>query len=354
MQHLKRYPLRKNDLLQAWDSADELILHHISQLVLSNKRILIINDHFGAIATGVKDFNPTVYVDSYISHAAIGINSKNQINVINDLSLLDGQYDLVLLQLPKNLSFLEDILCCISHHLHSDSQMIAGYMIKHLSPSWFDLIHRYFGETRTSLAQKKARLIFAQFDKTPLPSPYPKEVNLELFSQTFHNHSNVFSREKLDIGTRFFLEHLPQGRYLSILDLGCANGVVGIRAKQLNPQAQIIFSDESAMAIKSAKTNYARFFQDEATFIWTNCYEKQQADTLDLVLCNPPFHQNQTIGDFIAIQMFQDAFHCLKKGALLRVVGNSHLAYQVKLKKIFGNSQIVATNKKFMIVDAIK
>jgi 23S rRNA (guanine1835-N2)-methyltransferase len=354
MLHLKRYPLRKNELLQAWDSADELILQHISQFDLVNKRILIINDHFGALSSCLKDFKPTIYVDSFISHEAIRYNTHNEILPIYDLGELSGIYDYVLIQLPKNLSYFEDILCHISHHLHPQSQLIAGYMIKHLSPTWFDLLNRYIGATTTTLAQKKARLILAQFEKSPVNSPYPLEVTLDSFQHKFVNHSNVFSREKLDIGTRFFLEHIPTGHFSTILDLGCANGVVGIRAKELNPNAHIIFSDESAMAIKSAQVNFNRFFQAQADFIWTNCYEKQKQDSLDLVLCNPPFHQNQTIGDFIAIQMFQDAFDCLKKGGIMRVIGNSHLAYQVKLKKIFGNSQIVATNKKFMIVDAIK
>jgi 16S rRNA G1207 methylase RsmC len=39
---------------------------------------------------------------------------------------------------------------------------------------------------------------------------------------------------------------------------------------------------------------------------------------------------------------------------VIRVIGNSHLGYQFKLKKIFGNSKIIASNKKFMIIDAMK
>jgi len=72
------------------------------------------------------------------------------------------------------------------------------------------------------------------------------------------------------------------------------------------------------------------------------------------VLCNPPFHQSHTLGDFIAWQMFEDAKHALRPGGLLRVIGNSHRGYQLKLKKIFGNSKIVATNSKFMIIDSYK
>jgi hypothetical protein len=45
---IKRYPLKKNDLLQGWDAADSLILEHMSTLDLYGKSILITNDHFGA------------------------------------------------------------------------------------------------------------------------------------------------------------------------------------------------------------------------------------------------------------------------------------------------------------------
>jgi 16S rRNA G1207 methylase RsmC len=252
------------------------------------------------------------------------------------------------------MSFFEDILCHLTTYLDSKSKVICGSMIKHLAPTSFDLLNKYIGNTTTSLAQKKARLIFADFEKNRVLSPYPLSIQIEHFKHPFTNHSNLFSRDKLDIGTRFFLEHIPFGDYSSILDLGCGNGIIGIKAKMINPSARIIFSDDSAMAIESAKTNYNIHFEDEADFFWTNCFEGRPKSSLDLVLCNPPFHQGNTIGDFIAWQMFQDAYDSLKKGGTLRVIGNSHLGYQIKLKKIFGNSRIVATNSKFIICDAIK
>lgn len=351
---IKRYPLRKNDPLQGWDSADELILEHMDTLLLTGKRILIINDHFGALSCGLKDYDCTTYTDSYVSHMGISLNSDHQIQSINKLTELSGSYDFILIQIPKNMSFLEDILCHITHHLHGESQIICGSMIKHLAPTSFELLQKYIGQTTTSLAKKKARLIFAKFEKQSVKSPYPIEVPIEGFKHPFIHHSNLFSREKLDIGTRFFLDHLPQGQTGKILDIGCANGIIGIKAKMQNPGATIIFSDESSMAIESAKTNYSKFFSDEALFYWTNCFENQPEATLDFVFCNPPFHQQNTIGDFIAWQMFNDSYRSLKKGGLLRVIGNSHLGYQIKLKKIFGNSQIVATNKKFIICEAKK
>lgn len=354
IQEIKRYPHRKNETLQGWDSADELILQHIKQLEPEGKRILIVNDHFGALSCGLEGFDCTTYTDSYVSKMGILHNSNQKIQPIHHLSDLIGIYDYVLIQIPKNQSYFEDILCHLTKHLNPKSKLICGSMVKHLAPASFDLLNKYIGKTSTSLAQKKARLVFADFEKAAVESPYPQSVKIEHFEIPFINHSNLFSREKLDIGSRFFLEHIPRGDFKSILDLGCANGIIGIKAKMMNPQARIYFSDDSAMAILSSKTNYANNFNDDANFFWTNCFEGQPKNSVDLVLCNPPFHQGNTIGDFIAWQMFQDAYDSLKPGGILRVIGNSHLGYQVKLKKLFGNSNIVATNSKFIICDAKK
>jgi 16S rRNA G1207 methylase RsmC len=52
--------------------------------------------------------------------------------------------------------------------------------------------------------------------------------------------------------------------------------------------------------------------------------------------------------------MFVDARRALKTGGVLRVIGNSHLGYHLKLKRIFGKSKIIVSNERFMIVEAVK
>jgi len=359
--HLKRYPARKRETLQAWDSADELILSHLSDIDLAGRRILIANDQFGALSCALRDLEPTVYTDSFLSYQATRLNSAGRISPQSELEALTGVYDLVLIRVPKNMSFFEDLLCHLSNRLSNrllpGAQLICGYMVKHQANTSFELLAKIIGETRTSLARKKARLIFARFEKAnATPSSYPIQLTVPGFEHPFVNHSNLFSREKLDIGTRFFLEHLPQGDFKTILDLGCANGIVGIAAKRLNPSARVMFSDESKMAILSARTNYARYFTDTepAEFHWTNCFEDGVSGSVDLVLCNPPFHQGTTMGDVIARQMFDDAHRVLRPEGKIRVVGNTHLQYQRVLDRVFGNSEILATNSKFMIVEAVK
>lgn len=367
---LKRYPhfsARKTDPLQAWDAADVLMIHHIKNSTQSVGRLLILGDQWGALGTELLDFKPILYTDSFISAKALESNSQAQLKALSKLKDLKnhGPFDSILIKAPKNQSFLEEMLWNIKPLLNKNAQVICGVMVKHQSPSTFDLLARYIGPTTTSLAQKKARLIFCSPGNSveqplaPKSPPYPLLVSMPGFEKPFVHDSNLFSREKLDIGTRFFLEHIPKlsHEHPVCLDLGCANGIIGIQTKRLNPSAHLIFSDDSYMAIQCAQINYATQIKSESKppeFWWTHCFENQPADFLDWVFCNPPFHQHAVIGDFIARQMFKDAHFSLKKGGHLRIVGNSHLKYGQLLKHLFGNSKLIASNAKFMIHEATK
>ncbi len=267
---------------------------------------------------------------------------------------MTGKFVYAFVLIPKNMSFFEDMLAHLSGHLNPGAQVICGSMLKHLAKASFELLNRIIGETHTSLAEKKARLIFAAFQRSDIKSPYPLQVPIEGFEKPFINHSNLFSREKLDIGTRFLLEHIPTGSYPVILDLGCGNGIVGIAAKQRHPGSKIIFSDESRMATLSAADNYRNYFAAEAQTKWIHSYENQEPCSVDLVLLNPPFHQGTSISDLVSWQMFKDSLAALKPRGLLRVIGNSSLHYPAVLQKLFGNSTVVAKNPKFTIVDARK
>ncbi|MEZ4266488.1 MAG: class I SAM-dependent methyltransferase, partial [Myxococcota bacterium] len=152
----------------------------------------------------------------------------------------------------------------------------------------------------------------------------------------------------------FLLSHIPKGEFPVVLDLGCGDGVLGVAAKRQNPSSRLAFCDESRMAVESARANYARRFEDEARFVWTHCYQGQDAGSVDLVLCNPPFHQGHVVGEAVARQMFADAHHALVDGGRLRVVANKHLDYPAALRRLFGACRVVATNRKFVILDAFR
>ena len=145
---------------------------------------------------------------------------------------------------------------------------------------------------------------------------------------------------------------IPQNNYKYVLDLGCGNGILGINLKNKQSDSIVYFSDESKMAIQSANQNYNLYFKDKAHFFWTDSTLgiKQK---FDLVICNPPFHQNNTIMKVIAINMFKDSKKVLLRLGALGVVANRHLNYHIILKKIYGNVKLINQNSKFVILESI-
>lgn len=364
---LRRLPPRKRELLRAWDAADEYLLDYLAEeyTVSSATRLLIVNDNFGALAVALNAFKPYALSDSYLSHAATKINlldnglSENSVHYLNSLEQPTGSFDLVLIKVPKTLALLEDELIRIQACIKPTTKVIAAGMIKGLPKSAWALFERLLGPTRTSLARKKARLIFVdvQLQDKAVISPYPVCYQLEDTQISICNHANVFSRDSLDVGTRFFLKHLPWNTTAQdIIDLGCGNGVVGLMASLSHPQATISFVDESYMAVASAEENFRRQWKNsrKAYFQANDCLTGFKTGSADLILCNPPFHQQSSVGDQIAMRMFKQSRDVLRQGGDLWVIGNRHLGYPVTLKRIFGNCELIASNPKFNILKACR
>jgi 16S rRNA (guanine1207-N2)-methyltransferase len=364
---LQRLPYRKQELLRAWDAADEYLLNHFAEhcAPAPDAKIVIVNDSFGALALALADYQPFAISDSYLSQQATQLNlvanqrQNQQVTLLDSLSLPATGIDYLLIKAPKTLALLEYQLHRLRPLLKPNCTVIVAGMVKNLPPTLWKVLEKLIGPTKPSIAIKKARMIFAELDPdlSIPPNPYPSVYRLEGTELTISNHANVFSRDSLDIGTRFLLQHLPTNRaYQDIIDLGCGNGVVGVSIALQLPVAKLWFVDESFMALASANQNFVSALSENrsAEFVATNCLDGFAANSADCVVCNPPFHQQHTVGDHIAWQMFQQAHKVLRKGGELRVIGNRHLNYHLSLKKLFGNCRQVASNAKFVIFSSQK
>lgn len=369
---LHRYPASQVSNLQAWDAADEHLLQQLDeqlsdQSLAPNANIAIINDGFGALTCALQRMVPeaTLYIETDAKTSQLGTLENLQRNELSDANIhwLNSRENLpqlpaiVLMKLPKNLTYFAHQLIRLSQVLPAGTPILIGAKAKLINQSLLALIAQHLGPASASLAWKKTRVIRATADGNARSLPAPQHWPVPEYQLQISNLANVFAANKLDIGARIMLDNMPEGDYRQVIDLGCGNGILGLRAAQLYPHANIHFIDDSEMAIASTRDNWQQnqLCPGHGHFHWDDCLTHLEAGiSADLVLCNPPFHQGEAITDHIAWQMFVDARKRLQSGGMLQVVGNRHLGYHVKLKRLFGNCRTAASNGKFVILQAIK
>ncbi|APH30104.1 23S rRNA (guanine(1835)-N(2))-methyltransferase RlmG [Salmonella enterica] len=361
---LKRFP-QTDDVnpLLAWEAADEYLLQQLDETEIRGP-VLILNDTFGALSCALAEHSPYSIGDSYLSELGTRENLRHNGIAESSVTFLDSTADypqapgVVLIKVPKTLALLEQQLCALRKVVTAQTRIIAGAKARDIHTSTLELFEKVLGPTTTTLAWKKARLINCTFSHPQLAdAPQTLSWKLEDTGWTIHNHANVFSRTGLDIGARFFMQHLPENLDGEIVDLGCGNGVIGLSLLAKNPQANVVFVDESPMAVDSShlnvETNLPEAFE-RCEFMINNALSGVEPFRFNAVFCNPPFHQKHALTDNIAWEMFHHARRCLKINGELYIVANRHLDYFHKLKKIFGNCATIATNNKFVILKAVK
>jgi len=384
---LVRFPEHSRETLRAWDAADEYLLRHLAgtagpdgsaaQPADLSGSVVVVGDRWGSLVTALAlaGARPVQISDSWLAQRATLLNLERNGVAPDAVRLLSTQdapperVDLLLIRVPKSLALLEDQLHRLAPAVHPGTVVLAAGMVAEVHTSTLKLFEQIIGTTRTSLAVRKARLIHSTPEPglvrpvNPWPHSYPLPDGIGALSgRTVTNHAGVFCAEHLDIGTRFLLRHLPLGPRPAgqqpplVVDLGCGNGVVGTAVALADPGARLTFTDESHQAVASARATFAANTEPgrEAEFLVGDALAGTEPGSVDLVLNNPPFHSYQASSDVTAWRMFTGAREALRPGGELWVVGNRHLGYHVKLKRLFGGCQVVASDRKFVVLRAVR
>ncbi len=377
---LGRFPYdNEEQSLRAWNGADILLTEHLVSFSGGNAcKVLLLNDSFGALACAALKNDCTVHtqIDSALAREALLQNLKlnaldpKKVTIVDSLAPLDftlWKPDLVLMHVPKGNAMLEYQLLQLSSSQEGGAgiALCAGAMTRDVHNSTIELFEKYIGETKTSLASHKARLIHSTFTRTGLTSPSPRIAPLaEPFLPALElvNYGGVFSASGHDRGSLLLLRYLAENTekskaVSSIIDCGCGNGLLALTAAALFPEASLICADESFMAVESSRAGFIRNgMEGHATFVWADCLHGIEKESTDLILCNPPFHQGNGQSQTLAIarRMFEHSRSCLKTGGSLLVVANRHLGHHKYLEQLFSRVTIVKENEQFMVIKAEK
>jgi 16S rRNA (guanine1207-N2)-methyltransferase len=363
---LRRYPDLESPELQAYDTADTLILDQAAPL--RSRDVVVIGDDYGALTLGALADGATavrVHQDSMLGELALHSNAAGRGGFVSlplGAELVAGA-TVVLLRLPRSLEALEEIAALIAAVADPTVVVVAGGRIKHMSLGMNEVLLRHFATLDVSLARQKSRVLIA---RSPLPSqtlvsgqqpmagqlPEPRREFSHELSLWVCATGAVFAGSRLDIGTRFLLSVLetaaPAAR--TAIDLGCGSGILAAALARDRPELTVIASDLSAAAVASARaTAEANGLADRISVVRDVGLSSQPAESADLVVLNPPFHVGSTVHSGLADGLFAEAARVLRPGGELWTVYNSHLGYRPALRRLVGETVEVARNAKFTV-----
>lgn len=357
---LQRYPARRQELLRAWCGADLLLLDTVAEQTLPGS-ILIINDDYGALSLPLSAAGAacTLWTDSALAARALTDNARANNSPaparVWSTESPPGGAPLALLRIPKQKALLEYQLTQLARILPAGATLLAAGMDKHLPAGVDSLINCYIGPCARLRGRYKAHAWRAQRGAqaaTAMPEPHSSYF-CEPLGAALRALPNVFSRNGLDPGTRFLLQQLPLLQPVSrAVDLACGNGVIGLVALQLGLARELWFCDESAHAIASARLNLETVLPQSAPmahFHHGDGLRDWAAPAPDLVLCNPPFHLQHTVDDYVGRRLISQAAAVLAPGGQLCLVANRHLDYRRALEHGFRQQRVIAQDHRFRV-----
>lgn len=380
---LSRVPDVASPELSAVDAADRLILDEsaAARALAGDGAIAVIGDAYGALTLGAAAEGARgirVHQDALTGERALANNAETfglegtfESMPLDAALVRDAR--VVLLRLPRSLEELEDVATVIAAHAAPDVEVFAGGRLKHMTIAMNEVLGRHFGRLDVTHARQKSRVLLA---REPLrnagasatePTPRQRVHPMPGFagrvaakpgahgpeSITVCAFGGAFAGVSIDIGTRFLLEQLPTtvspGDGLAI-DFACGTGLVAAWLALHNPELEVYASDQSAVAVASAKATAAangvaervRVVRDDGLALLPDA-------SASFIALNPPFHVGAAVHTGVAPTLFAEAARVLATGGELWAVWNSALNYRGELARIVGPTRQVARNTKFTV-----
>ncbi|QNO37732.1 methyltransferase [Protaetiibacter sp. SSC-01] len=366
---------------RAWDAADRYLLDYAASEFPDAVagEVAVVDDTHGALALGALALGARgvrVHQDSLVARRALAGNAERA-GLAEPAqhplaSLVTPATSLVLVRLPRSLDRLDAIARSTARAAGPDVVVLAAGRLKHMTPTQNEVLARAFARVDVTHARAKSRILVAREPRPDVTLPLAFVARLELRPGGGGNDSRregvspaasgaeahtievvalpgVFAGPTLDIGTRALLDtfdELPP--FERAIDLACGTGIVAALLARRNPDARILATDVSEIAVESARLTA------EANGVRVDAHQDDGLSgepdaSADLVVLNPPFHAGAAVTTEIAHRLFADAARVLRPGGELRVVWNSHLGYRPVLERLVGPTRQLSRTPKFTV-----
>ncbi|MEM5498506.1 class I SAM-dependent methyltransferase [Paraglaciecola mesophila] len=290
-----------------------------------------------------------IYEQSIAAAKAQGRDTQHQFVAAYDT---DASFDGAVLYLPKAKAHGQMLLANIVACLKPGATLLVVGENKGGIKSAAKLLTPYSDNVNKIDSARHCAMFAAVVDKPVAPFDITKwqdvsEQQVADISFKVCSLPGVFSHGELDKGTQLLLDNIDRVVSGRILDFACGAGIIGCFAGLKNPQAQVVMSDVSALAIycsqKSAELNGVK-----AQVIPSNGL-RALTGKFAQVFTNPPFHTGIKT-DYSVTEGFMQQLknHLQDRGSLI-LVANKFLRYADELDKQFKSVQTLTETTKFSV-----
>lgn len=178
------------------------------------------------------------------------------------------------------------------------------------------------------------------------------QVRFNDLDLTFCSDNGVFSKDKIDFGSKILIDELIKNcdlKFNSVLDVGCGYGFMGISiAKKFNCKVDMVDVNERAIHLAKKNVNINKV---EAKVFLSDIYENV-TDKYDLIITNPPIRA----GKKVVLRILKEAsIHLNNNGELWFVIRKDQGAKSI-MKELENNYEclVIAKNKGFYVIKSKK
>jgi 16S rRNA (guanine1207-N2)-methyltransferase len=182
--------------------------------------------------------------------------------------------------------------------------------------------------------------------RTQVINEHVRGLDLRLETQ-----AGVFAHRGLDPGTRLLIEAMRISPTARVLDLGCGYGAAGIVASKLAVRGSATLIDSDIRATRLAEHNLAlNGVTNAQVILGDGTHDLPRGARFDVVVSNPPTHSGrEVLDDFV-----MGAYQVLRPRGQVYMVVNRLLSLRNEVGDVFGNVEICARSKGYVVVRAVK
>src|SRR5438876_1110390 len=184
------------------------------------------------------------------------------------------------------------------------------------------------------------------------PKSKHEEFKIQAFLRgkqyTFITDSSVFSKRRVDTGTRILIENMEIKSGDVVCDLGCGYGALGIVAADLASNGAAFLIDSNKRAISLAARNIRLNRVSNGIAQAGSMFNPVEGRVFNVILTNPPIRAGKTLVN----KFIEESFHHMAKGGVFYLVARTRQGaktFKNETQRVFSNANYVAIQSGYRV-----